>query len=164
MTEFPRPRPPSRASLTACRARPSLGRSVARGPGACIFTAWETASTSYAMDVNGLPATVDAPGAAFDDWGTMVARYVQDRVPVRSHPGYELHAAVQIYVMNSTGQRRPADFADTAGTASPVTSRTHEQLSIPCVARWHEIAFASTRDTNPDYVMDPNGSRGAPHA
>ena len=131
------------------------------GPGRIIFTRLGNGLVDiYAMDVNGHNLEQLTTSYAFDDWGawssdTFKILFQSDRIPDTTFT-----PRFQIYVMNSDGSSVgqltfPKSARDTiTGHIIDTTSNFHPAWSPDGT----KIAFASTRDTNPQiYVMDPNG-------
>ena len=146
--------------LAACAGSEAPGPDP--GPGRLIFTRIGNGLVDiYAMDLNGKNLELLTTSFAFDDWAawspdTFKILFQSDRIPDTSYtPRY------QIYVMNSDGSNvGQLTFADTARDS--VTNHVIDTTSSFHPA-WSpdgtKIAFASTRDTNPEiFVMDPNGT------
>jgi len=132
------------------------------GPGRIIFTRLGNGYEDiYGMDVNGQNLQQLTTSFAFEDWGawspdTFKIVFQSDAIPDTSYT-----VRFQIYVMNSDGSSiSQLTFPDPAtdtitGHIKDTTSNFHPAWS----PNGTKIAFASTRDTNPEiYVMDPNGS------
>jgi Tol biopolymer transport system component len=146
--------------LAACGGTSQPG--LDPGLGRIIFTrVGNGLSDLYAMDVNGHNLQLLTTSYAVDDWGnwsrdTFKIVFQSDRIPDTSYT-----PRFQIYVMNSDGSSvGQLTFPDTArdsltGHVKDTTSNFHPAWSPDGT----KIAFASTRDTNPEiFVMDPNGS------
>jgi Tol biopolymer transport system component len=146
--------------LAACGGSEAPGPDP--GPGRLIFTRIGNGLVDiYAMDLNGKNLELLTTSFAFDDWAawspdTFKILFQSDRIPDTSYtPRY------QIYVMNSDGSNvGQLTFADTARDS--VTNHVIDTTSSFHPA-WSpdgtKIAFASTRDSNPEiFVMDPNGT------
>jgi Tol biopolymer transport system component len=114
----------------------------------------------YAIDASSKHLTQLTESFALDDWAawspdTVKILFMSDRIPDTT-----VTARFQIYVMNADGSNVgqltfPDPARDSTGHLIDTTSNFHPAWSPDRT----KIAFASTRDTNPEiYVMDPNGS------
>jgi Tol biopolymer transport system component len=131
------------------------------GPGRIIFTRVGNQLVDiYAMDLNGNNLDQLTTSFAFEAWAswspdTFRIVFQSNRIPDTSYT-----ARYQIYVMNSDGSNVgqltfPDATRDSTGHVIDTTSNFHPAWSPDGT----KLAFASTRDTNPEiYVMDPNGS------
>jgi TolB protein len=111
------------------------------------------------MDLRGTHLQQVTTSFAFEDWAawspdTFKIAFMSDRIPDSTYT-----ARFQIYAMNSDGSNVsqltfPDAARDSSGHVKDTTSNFHPSWS-PDGAK---IVFGSTRDTNADFVMDPNGS------
>jgi len=132
------------------------------GPGRIIFTRLGNGHIDiYGMDVNGHNLELLTTSYAFDDWGswspdTFKIVFQSDRIPDTSFT-----ARYQIFVMSSDGSSvSQLTFPDIArDTLTNHVKDTTSNFQPAWSPDGTKIAFASTRDTNPEiFVMDPNGS------
>jgi Tol biopolymer transport system component len=130
------------------------------GPGRIIFTrVGNSLQDLYTMDLNGKNLQQATSSYAFDDWGswspdTFKILFMSNRIPDTTYA-----VRYQIFTMNSDGSSVseltiPNPAKDSTGHVIDTTSNFHPAWSPDGT----KIAFASTRDGNPEiYVMDPNG-------
>jgi Tol biopolymer transport system component len=145
-------------ALTACRGTNEPPADP--GPGRLIFTRVTNGLQDlYTMDLNGKNLQQVTTSYAFDDWGswspdTFKIVFMSNRIPDTTYT-----VRYQIYTMNWDGSNVsqltfPNPARDSTGHVIDTTSNFHPAWSHDGT----KIAFASTRDGNPEiYVMDPNG-------